>query len=275
MKQFIPSALTIAGTDPTGGAGIQADLKTFQEREVYGMSVVTSAIAQNTLGVQRIEHLPVSFIEEQMKSVLSDIVPDVIKTGMVAVPEMMEVIAQSIGAHKIPYVIDPVMIAKSGDHLMNTVSKQVLRDRLIPLATVVTPNIPETDDLLVTSIKSTTDAEIAAKRMVNELGAKAAVIKGGHFTGDAIDILYDGSSIHHFPSTRFDTKHTHGTGCTYSAVIAAELAKGKSIYEAVATAKAFITDAIRYSLELGKGNGPTNHWGYRLQAVPKVKEEAF
>ena len=275
MKQFIPTALTIAGTDPTGGAGIQADLKTFQEREVYGMSVVTSAVAQNTLGVQRVEHLPVSFVEEQMKSVLSDIAPDVVKTGMVAIPEMMEVIAQAIELHRIPYVIDPVMIAKSGDHLMNTGSKQMLRDRLIPLATVVTPNIPEAENLLATSIKSTVDAEIAAKRMVTELGAKAAIVKGGHFTGDAIDVLYDGNAIHQFPSKRFDTKHTHGTGCTYSAVIAAELAKGRSIYESVATAKVFITDAIRYSLKLGKGNGPTNHWGYRLQDVPKVKEEAF
>src|SRR5690625_176264 len=170
MKQFIPTALTIAGTDPTGGAGIQADLKTFQERAVYGMSVVTSAVAQNTLGVQRVEHLPVSFIEDQIESVLSDIVPDVIKTGMVSTPEMMEVIAQRIKKHAITYVIDPVMIAKSGDDLMHADSKQTLRDRLIPLATVVTPNIPEAEELLATSIKSTTDAEIAAKRIVNELG---------------------------------------------------------------------------------------------------------
>src|SRR5690625_7103343 len=134
------------------------------------------------------------------------------------------------------------MIAKIGDHLMNTDSKQMLRDRLIPLATVVTPNIPEAENLLATSIKSTVDAELAAKRMVTELGAKAAIIKGGHFTGDAIDVLYDGNAIHQFPSKRLDTKHTHGTGCTYSAVIAAELATGRSIYEAVATAKAFITD---------------------------------
>src|SRR5699024_2732649 len=140
MKQFIPTALTIAGTDPTGGAGIQADLKTFQEREGYGMSVVTSAVAQNTLGVQRVEHLPVSVVEEQMKSVLTRIAPYVVKTGSVARPEIIEVIAQAIELHRIPYVIDPVMTAKSGDHLMNTGSKQMLRDRLIPLATIVTPN---------------------------------------------------------------------------------------------------------------------------------------
>src|SRR5699024_9850959 len=160
------TALTIAGTDPTGGAGIQADLKTFQEREVYGMSVVTSAVAQNTLGVQRVEHLPVSFVEEQMKSVLSDIAPDVVKTEIVAITEMMEELAHAIELHRIPYHIDPVMNAKSGDHLIIAGPKQMLLDRLIPLATVVTPNIPEAENLLATSIKSTVDAEIAAKRMV-------------------------------------------------------------------------------------------------------------
>ncbi|ASK61523.1 bifunctional hydroxymethylpyrimidine kinase/phosphomethylpyrimidine kinase [Virgibacillus phasianinus] len=271
MKHSIPSVLTIAGTDPTGGAGIQADLKAFQEREVYGMSVVTSVIAQNTLGVQGVEHLPTQFIEQQMESVLTDISPDVIKTGMVASAGMMEVIAETIKRYSIRYVIDPVMIAKSGDHLMNADAKQTMIDQLIPLATVVTPNIPEAEVLLSESIHSLADAEDAARRIVHELGANAAVVKGGHHVeGDAIDVLYDGSAIHRFPTARIATKHTHGTGCTYSAVITAELAKGYSIYDSVHTAKKFITDAIRYSLQIGKGNGPTNHWGHRLQGIPEV-----
>ncbi|WP_404450956.1 bifunctional hydroxymethylpyrimidine kinase/phosphomethylpyrimidine kinase [Virgibacillus necropolis] len=275
MKHSIPTVLTIAGTDPTGGAGIQADLKTFQEREVYGMSVVTSVVAQNTLGVQGVEHLSAPFIKKQIESVLSDISPDVIKTGMIATTEMMVIIAEAIKKGSIPYVIDPVMVAKSGDHLMDVNSKQTMIERLIPLATVVTPNIPEAEVLLSESIESIADAEDAARRIVHELGADAAVVKGGHFKGDAVDVLYDGSSIHKFPTSRLNTKHTHGTGCTYSAVIAAELAKGKSIYESVITAKKYITDAIRYSLMLGNGNGPTNHWGYRLQGLPKNNGRVF
>jgi len=271
MKYATSSALTIAGTDPTGGAGIQADLKSFQEREVYGMSVVTSVVAQNTLGVQSIEHLSVSFIEKQLESVFNDIVPDVVKTGMIATPEMMEVVSHAIKSNHVPYVLDPVMVAKSGDHLMDKESRQTIREALVPLSTVITPNIPEAEELLEVSIQSTEDAEIAAKRMVEELGAQSAIVKGGHFAGDAIDILFDGKKIYKFPTERINTKHTHGTGCTYSAVIAAEIAKGKSIYESVAIAKQFITDAIRFSLEIGRGNGPTNHWGYRLQGVPENK----
>lgn len=275
MKHSIPTVLTIAGTDPTGGAGIQADLKTFQEREVYGMSVVTSIVAQNTRGVQGVEHLPANFIKQQIESVLTDISPDVVKTGMIANSEMMEVIAEAIEKYSIPYVIDPVMVAKSGDHLMDVNSKQTLIDRLLPLATVVTPNIPEAEILLSETIESISDAEDAARRIVNELGASAVVVKGGHFEGDAVDVLYDGTTIHKFPTIRLNTKHTHGTGCTFSAVIAAELAKGQSIYDSVSTAKRYITDAIRYSLKLGNGSGPTNHWGHRLQGLPKMNGGIF
>src|SRR5699024_1442924 len=168
MKYATSSALTIAGTDPTGGAGIQADLKSFQEREVYGMSVVTSVVAQNTLGVQSIEHLSVSFIEKQLESVFNDIVPDVVKTGMIATPEMMEVVSHAIKSNHVPYVLDPVMVAKSGDHLMDKESRQTIREALVPLSTVITPNIPEAEELLEVSIQSTEDAEIAAKRIVEE-----------------------------------------------------------------------------------------------------------
>ncbi|GAB2565303.1 bifunctional hydroxymethylpyrimidine kinase/phosphomethylpyrimidine kinase [Gracilibacillus alcaliphilus] len=267
------SALTIAGTDPTGGAGIQADLKAFQEREVYGMSVITSVVAQNTLGVQDIQHLSLDFIEKQLEVVFEDISPQAIKTGMVATVDMMELIAEKLKRENKPYVIDPVMVATSGDSLMDEATRQVIRNTLLPLATVVTPNIPEAEILAGFSIADNQAAEEAAKVIVDELGAQAVVIKGGHLSGAPTDILYDGISYEYLTAKRFKTKHTHGTGCTFSAVITAELAKGKQVKEAVQLAKAFITDAIQYPLELGKGNGPTNHWGYRLQGLPFQREE--
>ncbi|WP_138418872.1 bifunctional hydroxymethylpyrimidine kinase/phosphomethylpyrimidine kinase [Aquibacillus sediminis] len=264
----IASALTIAGTDPTGGAGIQADLKSFQEREVYGMSVVTSVVAQNTLGVDAIHNLPVDFIEQQLYSVFNDIVPGAVKTGMIATVDMMEMIGQVLKEQPVQYVIDPVMVAKSGDTLMEETSRNVLRDVLIPVSTVVTPNIPEAEILVESKITNTEDAKKAAKVIVDEIGAKAAIVKGGHLSGEAIDVLYDQGDYYYFTSPRTETKHTHGTGCTFSAVITAELAKGKSVLEAVDTGKKFITDAIQYTLGVGKGNGPTNHWGHRLQGLP-------
>ncbi|SER36802.1 hydroxymethylpyrimidine/phosphomethylpyrimidine kinase [Gracilibacillus ureilyticus] len=264
----IKSALTIAGTDPSGGAGIQADLKAFQEREVYGMSVITSVVAQNTLGVQQVEHLSIPFIEQQFDAVWNDIKPDAVKTGMIATIEMMELIAGKLENTDVPYVIDPVMVAKSGHSLMEEKSREVIRNMLIPLSTVVTPNVPEAELLVGFTIKTLEDAEKAAKVIVKELGAKAAVVKGGHLEGEAKDVLYDGNDYTYLTSERFPTHHTHGTGCTFSAVITAELAKGKTIKQAVEAGKKFITDAIKYSLKLGNGNGPTNHWGHRLQGLP-------
>lgn len=271
MKRQVRTALTIAGTDPTGGAGIQADLKTFQEREVFGMSVITSIVAQNTLGVQHIEHLSVDLIEKQLDSVIADIVPDAIKTGMIAKPEMMHVVADKIEGLDVPYVIDPVMVAKSGDSLMDKASQRTMQEVLIPLATVVTPNIPEAEILLGQEIKNVSAAEHAAKAIVQELGAKAAVITGGHFEEDPTDVLYDGDSFYYYETKWIDTHHTHGTGCTFSAALTAELAKGREFHEAVQTAKDFITDAIYYSLKLGKGNGPTNYWGHRLKGLPNSR----
>ncbi|MBU5594721.1 bifunctional hydroxymethylpyrimidine kinase/phosphomethylpyrimidine kinase [Amphibacillus sp. MSJ-3] len=265
----VKKALTIAGTDPTGGAGIQADLKTFQEREVYGMSVLTSVVAQNTMGVQAVQNMSTSFIEQQLKSVFSDIEPDAIKTGMIARIDMMELIASYIKRHHhIPYCLDPVMVATSGDVLMEEASQAVIKQILVPLATIVTPNLPEAEILVDQQIKSLSDMENAADYIVHKLGAKTVVVKGGHLEGKAIDVFYDGQQFHYLTSQRYDTKHTHGTGCTFSAVITAELAKGKSTLEAVKIGKAFISAAIRHSLELGKGNGPTNHWGYRLAGLP-------
>ncbi|WP_186580692.1 bifunctional hydroxymethylpyrimidine kinase/phosphomethylpyrimidine kinase [Aquibacillus kalidii] len=270
MAQVV-SALSIAGTDPTGGAGIQADLKTFQEREVYGMSVVTSVVAQNTLGVKDIHHLPIEFIEQQLTAVFDDIEPNAVKTGMIATVDMMKLIANTLKSKSIPYVLDPVMVAKSGHDLMEDASKKVIRETLIPLATVVTPNIPEAEILVDFKINNTEDAKKAARVIVEDLGAQAAVVKGGHLSGEAIDILYVNNEFHYFTSNRTETKHTHGTGCTFSAAITAELAKGRSIAEAVALGKKYITDAIQYTLGLGKGNGPTNHWGYRLKGLPNQK----
>jgi len=270
----VKTALTIAGTDPTGGAGIQADLKAFQEREVYGMSVLTSAVAQNTLGVQDIHNLPQAFIDQQLKSVFSDIKPDAIKTGMIATIEMMELIADYFERYReIPYCLDPVMVATSGDVLMEEASQTTIKYRLLPLATVVTPNLSETEILVERKVTTIQAMEEAAIEIVHDLGAQSVVVTGGHLEGGATDVFYDGNQIHHLTSERFDTIHTHGTGCTFSAVITAELAKGRTILEAVQLAKAYITNGIRYSLKLGKGNGPTNHWGYRLQGLPNQSGE--
>lgn len=271
MKQIV-TALTIAGTDPTGGAGIQADLKSFQECEVYGMSVLTSAVAQNTRGVIAVHHMPIDFIEKQLQAVLTDIPPDAIKTGMISSIEMMELIANSVKNQAVPYVIDPVMVATSGDILIEEKSRQVIRDLLIPLATVVTPNVPEAEILVDFKIETIEDLKKAAKVIVDDLGAEAAVVKGGHLKGKAIDVLYTKQAFHLLEAERTDTVHTHGTGCTFSAVITAELAKGKSVLEAVTIGKQFITDAIQFSLELGTGSGPTNHWGHRLQGLPNQEE---
>ncbi len=259
----IPTSLTIAGTDPTGGAGIQADLKTFQELKSYGMSVITSVVAQNTLGVQDVHHLPISIIEAQLTSVLSDIDVHAFKTGMLANVEMMDVIKQKITDLNAFYVLDPVMVATSGDSLINEEARDYLRNHLVPLSSLITPNIPEAEFLLNTKIKTTEDMKAAAIDIVNKLGAKAALVKGGHRTGDAIDYLYDGDNIYTFSEKRIDTNNTHGTGCTYAAAITAYLSHGVSLHDAVEKSKHFVTQAIKASFDLGKGNGPTNHWAVR------------
>lgn len=257
------NVLTIAGTDPTGGAGIQADLKTFQELKTYGMSVITSVVAQNTLGVQAVHHLPISMIETQLHSVLSDIPVHAFKTGMIANIDMMEVIQENITELDAHFVLDPVMVATSGDTLINEQARDYLRNHLVPLSSLVTPNIPEAEFLLETNITSKDDMEKAAIRIVKELGASAALVKGGHRKGDAIDYLYDGNEIHILSNKRIDTKNTHGTGCTYAAAITSYLSQGYSLYKAVEKAKYFVTQAIKYSFDLGQGSGPTNHWAIR------------
>lgn len=264
MKE-VPSALTIAGTDPSGGAGIQADLKTFQELKSYGMSVITSVVSQNTTGVQDIYHLPTSVIETQLDSVLDDMDVHAFKTGMIADREMMEVIREKTKNLGIPYVMDPVMVTTSGDTLIEEDARDFLRDELLPLTTVVTPNIPEAEYLLNRKIEHVEDMKKAAKDIVTEFGVEAALIKGGHIKGDATDFLYDGNELHTFSADRVDTKHTHGTGCTLSAAITAYISQGYSLEGAVDNAKKYVTLAIQHSLALGNGSGPTNHWAPRIR----------
>jgi len=265
----IPCALTIAGTDPSGGAGIQADLKTFQELKSYGMSIITSVVAQNTTGVQAVHHLPLEMIEQQLESVLSDVPVHALKTGMIAHIDMMKVIARKISNLDIPFIMDPVMVATSGDPLIAEDARQFLRTHLLPLTTIVTPNIPETESITEATIETEEDMKEAAAEIVHKYGAKAALVKGGHLTGDAVDFLYDGNQIHTFSTPRIHTKNSHGTGCTLSAAITAYLSQGHSLYESVHQAKKFVTAAIEHSFPLGHGSGPTNHW-----AIRQVKEEA-
>lgn len=257
-------ALSIAGTDPTGGAGIMADLKSFQARSVYGMAVVTSVVAQNTKGVQLIRHLDQEILEEQLKSVFQDIVPDAIKTGMLAQVETIELVASYLAEQKCPYVLDPVMVATSGDRLIEEDAIQALKTKLLPLATIITPNLPEAEVLVGRTLKSENDIINAGRWIQKELGVKNVVIKGGHLAKVASDYLFlEDGEVRIISAARIATNHTHGTGCTYAAVITAELAKGRTVAQAVETAKRFITEAIQTAPELGHGNGPVNHTTYR------------
>lgn len=270
-------ALTIAGSDSGGGAGIQADLKTFQMLEVYGMSAITAVTAQNTLGVHGIYDIPLAGIEQQLEAVIGDIGVDAAKTGMLSQPEVIELVAHQAVKHGLrQLVVDPVMIAKGGASLLAQSAQEALRTRLLPLAAVVTPNIPEAEVITGMSISTLGEMKEAAVRIVEQFGAGAAVVKGGHSSGEPTDVLYDGKEFHLLTAERYETRHTHGTGCTFSAVITAELAKGRTLLEAVHTAKQFITLAIRHELGIGAGHGPTNHWAYwrEQQSSPdKLKEQ--
>jgi hydroxymethylpyrimidine/phosphomethylpyrimidine kinase len=264
MKK-VYKALTIAGSDSGGGAGIQADLKTFQELKVFGMSALTAVTAQNTLGVQGVYPLSVEAVKQQIESIGTDLGTDAVKTGMLFSSEIIQAVAEKIkqfGWKNI--VVDPVMIAKGGAPLLQDEAVSALKNDLLPLATVITPNIPEAEVLTEMTIRTLEDRQKAAKRL-HELGVKYVVIKGGHDEGEseAVDLLYDGEEFSYFKSRRVETKHTHGTGCTFAAAITAELAKGSNVKEAVQTAKDFIQAAIENELGIGNGHGPTNHWAYR------------
>ncbi len=264
---YIPASLTIAGTDPSGGAGIQADLKTFQELQSYGMSVITSVVAQNTTGVQNVQHMPTPMIKQQLESVISDIPFQAFKTGMLANIDIMQAVAEKISPLDIPYIMDPVMVAASGDRLIAEDAQTYLRENLLPLTTVTTPNIPEAEVITDRTIDTLEDMQQAAKQIVHEYGAGAALVKGGHMQGEAVDFLYDGNTTHTLSAERIDTNNTHGTGCTYSAAIAAYMSHGYPLPEAVQKAKEYVTAAIRHSFPIGHGSGPTNHWALRKELV--------
>ena len=252
--------LTIAGSDSSGGAGIQADLKTFSAHGVFGMSVITAVTAQNTQGVFAVQEITPEVIAAQIDAIFDDIEVDAVKIGMVANVETIAVIAAKLrhyGAKNI--VVDPVMISKSGYHLLRCEAEQALMNSLLPLADLVTPNIPEAEVLTERKIVSLVDMEQAAKQIF-AMGPKQVLVKGGHLVDDATDIFYDGKNFHHLTAQRIITRNTHGTGCTLSSAIAANLALGFPVTEAVQQAKAYVTLAIEHSLNIGKGNGPTHHF---------------
>jgi hydroxymethylpyrimidine/phosphomethylpyrimidine kinase len=266
MEPQMKRALTIAGSDSGGGAGIQADLKTFAARGVYGMSALTAITAQNTIGVQGVFELPPDFVALQIDSVLQDIGADAVKTGMIANSAIIAVVAAKLAEYDVAHlVVDPVMIAKGGDALLRPEAVDALKALLIPLAEVVTPNAHEAEALLGRPLLSLDDMQEAAEA-IRALGAGNVVVKGGHvdaFPGEAVDVLYDGREFTLLRAERITSGNTHGTGCTFASAIAAELAKGATVREAAQAAKIYVTEAIRGSVDwqLGKGHGPLNHFG--------------
>ena len=263
--------LTIAGSDSGGGAGIQADLKAITLLGGYGMSVITALTAQNTVGVQGIHEIPSRFVERQIDSVLSDIGADAIKTGMLVNQEIIEVVSRKIREYRVKkVVVDPVMVSKSGVSLLQMDAQEALIQKLIPLAWVVTPNIPEASVLTGFKINSLEGMKRAARR-IYELGAKHVVVKGGHLKGMAIDLLYDGKTFDEIGGPRIESKNAHGTGCTFASAIATFLAGGDTVHEAVRKAKTFITMAIQSGLSLGKGTGPTNPSAYVLRETERYR----
>jgi hydroxymethylpyrimidine kinase/phosphomethylpyrimidine kinase len=254
----LPVALTIAGSDSGGGAGIQADLKTFAVMGVHGTSAITAITAQNTIGVTDILELPTSLIREQIRVVVEDIGVQATKTGMLSSSEIIEAVAASVEVHGLrQLVVDPVMVAKGGAKLLHDDAVATMRVRLIPLAAVITPNLPEAEVLLGRRITTIVERRHAARDLV-AMGARAAVVKGGHARGDVTDVYFDGTELVELPGRRIETSNTHGSGCVFSAAITACLARGAEHLEAVREAKDFVTEAIAQSLEIGHGHGPVN-----------------
>ncbi len=262
MGRKVPRALTIAGSDSGGGAGIQADLKTFTAFRVFGMSVITSVTAQNTLSVLGVSDLPAGFVELQMDAVLGDIGADAVKTGMLSNKEIVSAVSKKIREYGIKnLVVDPVMISKGGDTLLDAGAREAMVSELFKLALIVTPNIPEAEEITASKISSLSGMKQAAEA-IKSLGPEYVLVKGGHLENlpDAIDVFYDGHSHYELKAPRIDTTNTHGTGCTYSAAVCAALAAGFSPLDAVKEAKDYVTYAIMSSFDLGKGHGPLNHF---------------
>lgn len=263
-----PKAMTIAGSDSGGGAGIQADLKTFAALGVYGTSVLAAITAQNTRGVLAIAEVPEEVVALQIDAVLEDIGAHAVKTGMLSSASIVETVADRLEAWGAgPLVVDPVMIAKSGDHLLQPTAVRAVQRSLLPLALVVTPNIPEAV-VLSGRPAGTRDEMRDAARAIAELGPKYVVIKGGHREGEPIDVVYDGSGFTELTAERVDTANTHGTGCTFASAIAAYLARGLAPPAAIAAAKEYLTEALRRSYAIGAGHSPVNH--FHNVVVPAV-----
>ncbi|KAI0565163.1 Phosphomethylpyrimidine kinase [Gracilaria domingensis] len=270
----VPCVLTVAGSDSGGGAGIQADLKTFTALKVYGASVITALTAQNTKGVQDVHVPPVAIIEKQLKSVLSDIHITALKTGMLPTSDVIRCTAEAIRQYNVPYVVvDPVLVATSGDSLVISETRDALVREMFPVATIITPNLPEAEKLSGMSIESTSDLRRACQKLI-EMGCRNVLLKGGHIiemkgNGNmsydnvdmsvASDIFYDGRDFEVFTGPRIETKNTHGTGCTLAAALASFLAHGENLRDAVRSAKEFVFRGIKDGIEVGHGNGPLNH----------------
>ncbi len=253
-----PIALTIAGSDPSGGAGIQADLKTFHQLGVYGEAVITLITVQNTVALEHVEFLPAVLVLHQLRAVLDDIPPNAAKTGALGNRSIIEAVARAAADFRFPLVVDPVILSQHGRPLTAGDAADAIRDELLPQASLVTPNLAEAEALTGLEVRDL-DGMLRAARRLHEMGAKAVLVKGGHLEGDAVDLLYTTGVAREFRAARIETRHTHGTGCTYSAAITAELARGALLEDAVERAKAFVTEAIRSAPGLGRGSGPLNH----------------
>lgn len=261
--------LIVAGSDSGGGAGIQADIKAVTALQGYAATAITALTAQNTLGVRDVVGVDADFIRLQMRVVLEDIGADCLKTGMLHSPAVIDAICVAIeeGAAGIPLVVDPVMVAKGGASLLDSAAVSTLRDRLLPLATLITPNIPEAEALLGSAIATVGDMKAAA-RLLQAMGPAAVLVKGGHMSGDRLsDVLLDGDDFHVFETARIDTVHTHGTGCTLASSIATGIAQGRALPAAVARAQAYVVEAIRTAPGFGAGHGPVNH-GHTVRPFP-------
>ncbi|GCD42749.1 bifunctional hydroxymethylpyrimidine kinase/phosphomethylpyrimidine kinase [Streptomyces paromomycinus] len=253
-----PRVLTVAGSDSGGGAGIQADLKTMLALGTHGMSVLTAVTAQNSLGVQGAWELPAEAVRAQFRSVVDDIGVQAVKTGMLSSPELVETVADLLAGVSAPVVVDPVGVSKHGDALLAASALDAVRTKLLPTATVATPNLDEVAQLTGVRVREETDMRRAAAAVLG-FGPRWALIKGGHLEGDAVDLLTDGTEEHWLRAPRHDNRHTHGTGCTLASAVAARLALGDTVPEAVAAAKEYVTGAIAGGFRLGAGIGPVDH----------------
>lgn len=253
-----PVALTIAGSDPSGGAGIQADLKTFHQFGVYGEAAITLLTVQNTVGVSRVECMPADLVTEQIRAAIADIPPASAKTGALGNREIIDAVAKLAEEFRFPLVVDPVLVSKHGASLLAAEDVEILKARLLPWAYLVTPNLEEAALLAGMEVREVASMRAAAQKILS-FGSGAVLVKGGHLAGDAIDVLFYQGKWTEFTAPRVETRHTHGTGCTYSAAITAALASGDDLRTAIERAKRYITEAIRSNPGLGSGSGPVNH----------------